>query len=272
MYIFTRLSQVQPIWQGLANEDRKRQVVDHPHAQRTIVNEGLEKQLLDCFHSTEYTAPHAVNLASYSTSVQVDPSKPPAAPKTLVWFREQRRWIKVLTGCILTGFVNKTGNGEMGADGSDCDARFFKYCRGDMFIMFMWLHWQRGQRIPAHCNALLDTENIMDVGAGPNLSARGSAPPPSHVNSRTVNSEVHETLQTLKQVTGPLLQFLSPAKGGSANTSFSSSSTLLSPVQASSSVPCAAEWAARIQAWDAVKKIAEGDDIFAHYHAASTFS
>jgi hypothetical protein len=267
------------IWQGIANEDRKRQAVDNPQAQRSVVNEGLEKQLLEWFHSADYTAPHSVNLASYSTSVQVDPSKPPAEPKTLVWFREQRRYIRVLTACILTGFVHKTGNGEMGADGADADGRFFKYCRGDMLIMFMWLHWQRGERIPAHCNALLDSDNVVDIGAGATVSARGSAPAPSHVNSRTVNSEVHETLQTLKQVTAPLLQltqFLSPAKGGSATMS-SASSTLTSAVhpsqaQASWSASCTAEWAARLQAWDAVKKLAEGDDILTHHHAASTLS
>ena len=160
-----QVSQVQPLWQTIANEDRSRQAVDNPQAGRTVVNQTTELQLLDrYFNNNVYTAPHSVDMSLYATAIAFDASKAPEPAKQLTWFREQRKWIRVVTGCMQTGFIKKTGNGEMGSDGADADTRFWRYCRGDVLIMFMWLHWQRGHAIPAHCTAVLEGDNAMDVG------------------------------------------------------------------------------------------------------------
>lgn len=126
----------------------------------------MELTLLnEFFNNAAYTAPHSVNLSSYHRGVQLDPSKPPADAKTLPWFREQRRFWKVCMAAVQTAVVKKTGEGEQGADGQDADTSFWKYCRGDLVVMFMWLHWGRGHNVPAHCSALLQDDCIMDVGA-----------------------------------------------------------------------------------------------------------
>jgi hypothetical protein len=67
---------------------------------------------------------------------------------------------------IQTAVVKKTGEGELGVGGTDADTKFWKYCRGDLLVMFMWLHWGRGHNVPAHCSALLDDGCRLDVGAG----------------------------------------------------------------------------------------------------------
>lgn len=155
------------MWHIIANESRARAAIDDAASSRANVNEALEMQLLNqFFNSNHYTAPHAVNLAPYARGITIDPSLPPASLKSLVWFREQRRFLKVVMAGIQTAVVKKTGEGELGVGGADADTKFWKYCRGDLVVMFMWLHWGRGHNVPAHCSALLDDDCILDVGAG----------------------------------------------------------------------------------------------------------
>jgi hypothetical protein len=74
-----------------------------------------------------------------------------------------------------TGFVNKTGGHEGGAAGEDADTKFAKWCHRDPVVLFMWLHWGRGQNVPAHCTAMLAPGSGMDIGV-----AAGQPPPPAH--------------------------------------------------------------------------------------------
>lgn len=159
--------EVQTLWHSISNEDRTRQAVDDRNATRAVTNDKLETQLLDdYFNNSTYKAPHSVNLSPYAPSVQLDPTAAPTPAKSLQWFREQRRWAKVVMGCIQTRFARKTGGGEMGADGADADTVFFNYCRGDLLVMFLWLHWERGTNVPAHCTAVLEEESRVDIGGG----------------------------------------------------------------------------------------------------------
>jgi hypothetical protein len=161
------MSQAQELWHAISNESRTRQAIDDQQAARAVVNERIEMTLLTEFlNNKNYTAPHAVDLKAYHRGLQIDPSKPPEVPKSLPWFRENRRFLKVAMAGIKTAFVGKTGEGEQGTSGADVDTRFWKYCRGDIIIMFMWFHWGRGYNVPAHCSALLPSDCIMDVGAG----------------------------------------------------------------------------------------------------------
>jgi hypothetical protein len=165
--ILMTVLQAQEMWYTIANENRSRAAVDDAASSRANVNEEIELNLLNNFFMNKhYAAPHSVNLASYARGVTLDPSHPPTVPKSLVWFREQRRYLKVVMAGIQTAVVKKTGEGEFGVGGADADSKFWKYCRGDLVVMFMWLHWGRGHNVPAHCSALLPEDCVLDVGAG----------------------------------------------------------------------------------------------------------
>jgi hypothetical protein len=169
--------EVQELWQLIANEDRSRAACDAPEASLVQTNERLELELLtNFFNCAKYKAPHSVRLHPYSVAIAVDPTFPPNPPKSLAWLREQRRYLRVVMGACQSQFAKKTGGGERGADGADADTQFWKFCRGDAIVMFMWLHWGRGQNVPAHCSALLDESLRMDVGVA---SAACATPPRS---------------------------------------------------------------------------------------------
>lgn len=151
-------------------------------------------------------------------------------------------------GCIQTRFVKKTGRGEMGHDGADADTVFFTYCRGDLLVMFMWLHWGRGNNVPAHCTAVLDEELRVDIGGGkggsnhittsrshvstsprypPLLTRRhvtdafaGTTSPKKVVEKggSRIDQHVESALLRLNAITEPLLNFLSPTKAASLNS------------------------------------------------------
>jgi hypothetical protein len=160
--------QVQNMWNQVANESRLRAAFDDKaHQGLAVVNETIETTLLENFmNSDKYLAENTVNLSPYlgNGSVIIDPSKPPRPPKNLVWFREQRRYLRVVMAACMVQFAKKTGEGERGSDNSDIDTRFYKFCHGDMLLMFMWLHWGRGEQVPSHCSALLDEDMSFDTG------------------------------------------------------------------------------------------------------------
>ena len=236
--------QAQAMWHTIANENRDRVAVDDAHSSRSNVNEEIELNLLsNFFNHKDYTAPHAVNLASYARGIIVDPSQPPAVPKSLAWFRDQRRFLKVVMGGIKSAVVHKTGDGEYGVGGTDADTRFWKYCRGDLVVMFMWLHWGRGQNVPAHCSALLAEDCILDVGVGAcGASSR------STVTSPSTDINIERALNQTEKLTQLLL----------------SQATATVNVEAAESehkMRLVTNLAARIQAYISVQKTAEGENI-----------
>jgi hypothetical protein len=214
--------EVQTQWHTIANEDRSRQGVDDRNASRTATNEKLETELLDkYFNNSSYKAPHSVDLSPYE-QVKLDPTAAPTPPKSLHWFREQRRWAKVVMGCIQTRFVRKTGRGEMGHDGADADTVFFTYCRGDLLVMFLWLHWGRGNNVPAHCTAVLDEESRVDIGSGKggsnHITTSPSTPhtsprhPPLLTRHHVTTSPRHPPLLIRRHVTDAFAGTSSPKK------------------------------------------------------------
>lgn len=173
---------VQNMWHQVANENRSRAALDDKANQSiAVVNEQIESSLLNDFlNSDNYTALNYVNLSPYvgNGCVTIDPSKPPRPPKTLVWFREQRRYLRVVMAACTLQFVKKTGEGERGADNADIDTRFHKFRHGDLLLMFMWLHWGRGEHVPSHCSALLDDDMSFDT-AHSQVNACPKTPPRS---------------------------------------------------------------------------------------------
>jgi hypothetical protein len=173
---------VQTMWHQVANENRSRAALDDKANQSiAVVNEQIETTLLNDFlNSDTYFAQNYVNLSPYlgNGCVTIDPSKPPRPAKNLVWFREQRRYLRVIMAACTMQFVKKTGEGERGADNSDIDTRFYKFCHGDLLLMFMWLHWGRGEQVPAHCSALLDEDMGFDTGNS-KVNASPNTPPRS---------------------------------------------------------------------------------------------
>jgi hypothetical protein len=173
---------VQNMWHQVANENRSRAALDDRANQSiAVVNEQIETSLLNDFlNSDNYTALNWVNLSPYvgNGSITIDPSKPPRPPKSLVWFREQRRYLRVVMAACQVQFVKKTGDGERGADNADIDTRFYKFCHGDLLLMFMWLHWGRGQDVPSHCSALLGDDHSFDTALS-QVNASPKTPPRS---------------------------------------------------------------------------------------------
>ena len=204
--------EVQSMWQEVANESRKRSGTDNPDERVTVKNEAIEMALLtDYFNNPVFTAPCGVSLAPYSTTVSIDPSKPPEQPKTLAWFREQKRYLKVLMGHVIVHCVKKTGEGE---SGSDADTRFWKYCYGDALVMFVWLLWGRGHNVPSHCSATLNADDMLDVGVTtPELAKQqspGSSSKTSAITSST--SSLQGAIEKFEQVQQSLLARMSAAK------------------------------------------------------------
>jgi hypothetical protein len=257
--------QVQQLWQVVANEDRSRAAIDDPSAKMGVVNENIEMQLLDSFlNADEYKAPNKVNLAPYSPCVQVDPTLPPRPPKTLLWFREQRRWVKVVMASIQSRFTRKTGGGEQGCDGADADTQFYKYCRGDLLIMFMWLHWERGTAVPQHCTSLLNANESLDIGGSksctynphPNKccdsTLADTSSPPKGSSSGGSRQREQQQLDAAFSTLSNIASMFSPAKSLSQG-----STTTIDPAE--SKAKQMGTLAARIQAFEVAKKNVQGD-------------
>lgn len=203
--------EVQSMWQEVANESRKRSGTDNPDERLTARNEAIEMALLtNYFNNPVFTAPCSVSLAPYTTTVSIDPSKPPEQPKTLAWFREQKRYLKVLMGHVIVHCVKKTGEGE---SGGDADTRFWKYCYGDALVMFVWLLWDRGHNVPSHCSATLNADDILDVGVTPELAKQQSPGSSSKTSASTSStSSLHGAIEKFEQVQQSLLAQMSAAK------------------------------------------------------------
>ena len=254
--------QAQPMWHTIANEDRSRAGIDNPAASMVAVNEKIELQLLDTFFNhSDYKAPHSVNLSPYSPQVHVDPTQPPFPPKTLLWFRDQRRWVKVVMASIQSRFTRKTGSGEMGCDGADADTQFHKYCRGDLLIMFMWLHWQRGTAVPAHCTSLLDADQRLDLGGSKGCTyiphphklcdstLAGTSSPPKVSSSGGARLREQQQLDAAFSTLHNIAAIFSPAKTQSQGSTVST---------ADSKAKVMGTLAARIQACEVAKKNVQG--------------
>jgi hypothetical protein len=175
---------------------------------------AVEEELLArFFHNELWKAPtRALSVMSaYNFSVTVDPSVPPKERKSLVWFRDTKQELRRLMGgksvfnlftilhvccaACMTGFVKKTGNGHGGPAGEDADTQFYNYCHKDPLVMFMWIHWERGTNVPAHCSATLEEGHRMDIGTGSGQGDAGLLSPrhtPSRTPSRQEQQQQHQ--------------------------------------------------------------------------------
>jgi hypothetical protein len=204
--------EVQSMWQEVSNESRKRSGQDNPDERLTAKNESIEMALLaNYFNNSAFTAPYSVSLAPYTTTVSIDPSKPPKQPKTLAWFREQKRYLKVLMGHVIVHCVKKTGEGE---SGGDADTRFWKYCHGDALVMFVWLLWGRGHNVPSHCRATLNADEMLDIGViTPDLAKQQSPGSSSKTSASTSStSSLQGAIEKFEQVQQSLLAQMSAPK------------------------------------------------------------
>ena len=255
--IFIIVYQVQDMWHAVANESRDREAIDSALANRKVVNEVIETSLLtNYFNSAAYTAPNTVNLSPYVIS-SLDPSKPPEQPKSLVWFREQRRFLRVCMAGIQTRVVKHTGDGEQGADGSDSDTKFWKYCRGDVLVMFMWLHWGRGFNVPSHCSAMLDEDCTLDIGLAEHPRSAGSSSRSTTVTSPSLSSSnLDRVLQKIDDlITSPLLHNLMNPQVAAQASDVCEAQKVAALADAKSKVVAAL--AARIQAFNSVLSMAD---------------
>jgi hypothetical protein len=204
--------EVQPMWQEVGNESRKRSSTDNPEDRLTKRNEAIEMTLLsNYFNNPQFTAPCSVSLQAYAPTVSIDPSKPPEQPKTLAWFRDQKRYLKVLMGHVIVHCVKKTGEGE---SGGDADIRFWKYCHGDALVMFVWLLWGRGHNVPSHCSSTLDGEDMLDIGVITQEQSPKQSPGSSSKTSATTSStsSLQGAIEKFEQVQQSLLAQMSAPK------------------------------------------------------------
>lgn len=142
----------------------------------------------------------------------MNPASPPTTPKTLVWFRENRRYLRKVMAACQIAFVKKTGGGEHGCDAADEDGRFWHFVHHDPLLMFMWLHWGRGKDVPSHCSALLDADASFDTGVIKTpLKATGSSPSKSKKASPSVPDDLlSQATRTAISVQESLLSLMSP--------------------------------------------------------------
>lgn len=160
-------SAAQPLWHGAANPETARASFDDKDLALAIVTERIEQKIMDdFFNNITYKAENSVSLSVYSPKFLIDPTKPPAVPKTVVWMRDQRNKMKRIMAACSTKY-NASGNGAGGLGATDADTKFWYFCHQDLLVMFMWLCWQRGYNIPAHCTSALDACDQIDVGGLP---------------------------------------------------------------------------------------------------------
>ena len=187
----------QQSWQEVANELRTRSASDHPEETLRARNDALEGHLLNEFYNNKaYIAPNSVNMTEFSSSIVVDPTAPPSPPKSLLWFRDTRRYLRKLMAWCQVHFVTKTGGGTHEADGSGSDSRFWRFCHNDLAVMFMWLHWKRGLDVPSHCSARL--EDGLDIGVGVVEGQQGQHSPSRRQGKRFVHT--HANTQTHSRI------------------------------------------------------------------------
>ncbi len=137
-----------------------------------------------------------------------------------MWFRDQRRYLRKVMGACQVQFVKKTGGGDCGADAADEDNRFWHYVHHDVLLMFMWLHWGRGNNVPSHCSSLLDADVSFDTG----IRLSNPQPLPLSSPSRTKRHSgasddlLTEATRTVKSVHESMLTIMSPLSSrGSAD-------------------------------------------------------
>jgi len=238
--------EVQNLWQLIVNEDRSRDAVDNHEQSLVVRNQQIETELLQrYFNNSSYKASHSVSLAAYSATVAVDPSHPPSPGKTLAWLREQRRYLRVVMGACQTNFAKKTGGGERGVDGCDVDLQFWRFCRGDPILMFMWLHWGRGHNVPAHCTALLDDDCRLDIGVGSSTCVTPPRTTKNRKNDAVTDTEFGSALKLLGNFQEQLLSRVP--------SSVSSSDSSVVAAEAKARITTALT--TRIQALEAAKKL-----------------
>ncbi len=137
-------------------------------------------------------------------------SVPPLQPKNLVWFRDNRRYLRKVMGACQVQFVKKTGGGDHGADGADEDNRFWHYVHHDVLLMFMWLHWGRGKNVPSHCSALLAEGTSFDTGL--KTSPPVSSPSKTNRKSGALVQEdlLSQAMSTVHSVQESIISLMSP--------------------------------------------------------------
>jgi len=168
-----------------------------------------------------------VNLDAYGIQIKIDPTKPPKEAKTLVWMRDARATLRRLIGACKKGF-NKSGKGEQGMAAADADTLFWTFCHRDCLVMFMWIAWERGQRLPAHCSTILPEEQAVDVGVVKQT-------PSPKKNAQGHGDEFHSMKQSLVmgvQQTNELLHLFKQSQS-TAGTSASARDVKVEPV-----LPC----------------------------------
>jgi hypothetical protein len=220
----------QALWSAAANPSTNREAHDNPDLGLTQYTEKVEQKIMDdYFNHISFTAPHTVNLAPYAVRIQIDASKPPAQPKSVVWMRDVRQKLRRLISACTKGF-NVSGSNQQGLANVDADTRFWVFCHGDTLVMFMWLAWCRGQGLPAHCTIALPPQDQMDVGVGGRRLLQSPASP-------SKSSRMNEDLQFFKrqleagqQQTAALLDILkSPPASASDTSSVTTSSVAVPP-------------------------------------------
>lgn len=150
-------------------------------------------------------------------------------------------------GHCQTKFAKKTGGGEQGADGADADTQFWRFCRGDAIVMFMWLHWGRGHNVPAHCSALLGEDLRFDVGVG-NPSACVTPPRSTKAKKGDGDSEFGSALKMIHSFHDNLMSRLpSSVSSGSPPDA--------TVVAAEAKARITSALSSRIQALEAAKKL-----------------
>jgi len=238
--VLMSLPSVQPTWNQVANESRLREGVDNHASSLQVVNEALETELLHVLNSPAFDAPHTVDLTAYAASVAVNPARAPDPPKSLIWFRSARSLIKRCMGACSTGFVKKTGNGAGGPDNADQDLRFWNYCHGDVFVMFMWLHWDRGNNVPAHCTTLLNPAHSFDLGAGQTSDVQSSvvAAPVSSRAPQAQHNQLMEMMTRTVTLADKMFSAISPQAPPSLPSAYASSLASLSSNSATAEHMC----------------------------------
>lgn len=219
----------QGLWSAAANPSTNRAAHDDPDLGLTQYTEKVEQKIMDdFFNHVSFTAPHAVNLAPYAVKITIDPTKPPAQPKSVVWMRDTRQKLRRLISACTKGF-NLSGRNMQGLANVDADTTFWVFCHGDTLVMFMWLAWSRGQGLPAHCTAALPSGESLDIGV-----TRPSQAPTSPQKAGRISDEftfLRRSIQAGQEQTAVLLDLLkSPTSASDTSSQSTSSIPLLPPL------------------------------------------
>jgi hypothetical protein len=186
-------SQAQGLWSAAANPAKQREAHDNPELNLQEYTELVETKIMaDFFNNSNNKAPTTVDLSVYDIKIVIDASKPPKLPKSVVWMRESRQKLRRLMTVCSKNF-NKSGSGQQGIAAVDADTLFWVFCHRDILVMFMWLAWQRGHNLPAHCTIILPEDEMIDIGVKrhvPESPKRGGS-------SQSYNAEFQSLKQSL---------------------------------------------------------------------------